>query len=132
MDNNNKMMIRLIDVALIVLLGFIAISRLKTEYVDLPAAGDPQPPKQKVQEATLQIHRDYFVLRDRGASTRVNDLRQLENMLVSTNRRYSQRGEKLVMNIEAGRASIMQNLIEALDIIQRNNIEKSLNYESVN
>ena len=129
MDNSNRLMIRLIDVALIILLGFIAISRLKTEYVDLPAAGSPEPQNRKVHEATLHIYPDHFLLRDGGRKQRLTGIRQLESAVVATRERYARRGEKFLLTITSHNASVMQSLIDVLDICQRHHIEKSMDYD---
>ena len=132
MDNNNRLMVRLIDIALIILLGFIAISRLKTEYVDLPAPGDPEPQRQTVREASVRIHKNFFVLRDNGNRKKLASLGQLEKAMVYANKRYLNRGQKLVFTIESHKSGVMQNLVNVLDICQRHNIEKSINYEQYN
>lgn len=125
-------MVRLIDVALIILLGFIAISRLKTEYVDLPAPGNPDPQQQSVREARLRIYHNYFVLQENGRKQRLASIEQLEKAMVSTNRRYLNRGQKLIFAIESDKSGMMQNLVDVLDICQRHKIEKSLNYAQYN
>ena len=51
---NKRLMIRLIDVALIILLGFIAISRLKTEYVNLPSGSNSQVTTERPHEAFVR------------------------------------------------------------------------------
>jgi biopolymer transport protein ExbD len=129
---NTRLMIRLIDVALIILLGFIAISRLKTEYVDLPSSGNTKSPKQKPHEASLHIYRNLFKLEDMGRWWQCRTLRKLENMLVNKNNHYTRQKIKLIVTIEPHKSSIMQKLVDVLDICQRNNIEKNLNYESYN
>lgn len=129
---DNRLMIRLIDVALIILLGFIAISRLKTEYVDLPSAGDGQAPRQPPHEACLHIYPNNFKLVDRGRDWRCESLQELENVLINQNSRYTNHSVKLIVTIEPHKSSIMQRLVDVLDICQRNNIEKNLNYESYN
>ena len=62
---NNRLMIRLIDVALLILLGFIAISRLKTEYVELPSTGESSPQRLVPHEAALHIYENLFKLVDK-------------------------------------------------------------------
>jgi len=129
---NNRLMIRLIDVALLILLGFIAISRLKTEYVELPSTGESSPQRFIPHEASLHIYQNLFKLEDQGQSWSCKTLNELEGMLVNQNSRYISRKVKLVVTIQPHRSSIMQNLVDVLDICQRNNIEKNLNYESYN
>ena len=130
--NQNRLMIRLIDVALIILLGFIAISRLKTEYIDLPGPGDAEPPRMRVHTADLHVYRSRYVLVDGRRKKQVRDLESLEQVLQKTKTTYRQKGAKLVMNIQPHRSSIMQDLIDVLDICQRNRIEKNLNYDRIN
>ena len=123
-------MIRLIDVALIILLGFIAISRLKTEYVDLPSAGNNEPIHQVPHEANLHVYKNHFQLEDRGKRWRCSSLKELEHVLINKNKKYTAQRVKLVVNIEPHKSSIMQNFVDVIDICQRNHIEKNLNYES--
>jgi len=132
MDNNQRLMVRLIDVALIILLGFIAISRMKTEYVDLPAPGNPEPQRKTIHEAKVRIYKNYFVLLEGGRKKHLSGIEQLEKAMLSVNRRYTGRGQKLVFAIESHKSAIMQNLIDVLDVCQRHNIDKSLDYERYN
>jgi len=129
---NNRLMIRLIDVALIILLGFIAISRLKTEYVDLPSAGDAPAPRQPPHEVYLHIYSNNFKFVDRGRHWRCETIEELENVLINRRNRYTNQSVKLIVTIEPHKPSIMQRLVDVLDICQRNDIEKNLNYESYN
>jgi len=129
---NSRLMIRLIDVALIILLGFIAISRLKTEYVDLPSTGSYQPLTQKPQEALLRIYKNIYKFEDDGLQWNCKNLNELENLLVNRKNQYLKQRVKLIVTIEPHKSSIMQSLVDVFDICQRNNIEKNLNYESYN
>lgn len=129
---NSRLMVRLIDVALIILLGFIAISRLKTEYVDLPSAGDSKPQVQRPHEAFLFLSGNLFSFEDNGRKWNCSTLNELENFLISQNNAYLQRRVKLVITIEPKKSCIMQSLVDVLDICQRNKIEKNLDYENYN
>ena len=129
---NSRLMIRLIDVALIILLGFIAISRLKTEYVDLPSAGESKPPVHLPHEAFLYVYGNLFRFEDNGRNWNCKTLNELEQVLISQNNRYLNRRMKLVVTIEPHRSSIMQNLVDVLDLCQKNKIEKNLDYEKFN
>ena len=125
-------MIRLIDVALLILLGFIAISRLKTEYVALPSGSAVEPPQEIPHEATLHIHENSFNYVDKGRHWECTNTRDLENLLITRNNHYLQKRAKLILTIEPHKSSIMQRLVDVLDICQRNNIEKKLNYAELN
>lgn len=129
---NNRLMMRLIDVALIILLGFIAISRLKTEYVDLPSTGKSDPHAQVPHEASLHVYSNSFRFVDNGRNWNCQTLNELENFLVNQNTNYLKRRVKLVVTIEPHKSAIMQKLVDVLDVCQRNKIEKNLNYENYN
>ena len=129
---NSRLMMRLIDVALIILLGFIAISRLKTEYVDLPSTGKSEPQPQTPHEASLHIYRNSFRFVDNGRKWTCNTINELEHFLLSQKNKYVRKRIKLIVTIEPHKSAIMQKLVDVLDICQRNNIEKNLNYESYN
>jgi hypothetical protein len=105
---------------------------LKTEYVELPSTGESSPQRFIPHEASLHIYQNLFKLEDQGQSWNCKTLDELESMLVNQNSRYISRKVKLVVTIQPHRSSIMQNLVDVLDICQRNNIEKNLNYESYN
>jgi biopolymer transport protein ExbD len=125
-------MVRLIDVALLVLLGFIAISRLKTEYVALPSGGETamQPLEQHI--ASLHVYPEFFELVDHGRRWDCSTLDELEALLTNQQQRFLMQQIKYVINIEPHRASLMQRLVDVLDVCHRNKIDKNLNYESIN
>ncbi len=129
---NKTMMMRLIDVALIILLGFIAISRLKTEYIDLPAAGDAQPQTDRVATAVLHIYDNHYDYVMNGRKKRTKSVAELERVLLGSKSNLLRRRTKLVVNIEPHKSSIMQNLVDVLDICQRNQIEKNFDYDRIN
>jgi len=126
----NRLMVRLIDVALLVLLGFIAISRLKTEYVALPTGGetDLQPFRQHV--ASLHVFPEFFELVDQGRHWDCGTLEELESLLTTEQQRFSDQQIKYIVNIEPHRSSMMQRLVDVLDVCHRNKIDKNLDYES--
>lgn len=123
-------MIRLIDVALIILLGFIAISRLKTEYVDLPSGGESEPVTERTLAAALHIHRDFFRYEQNGKGWTCKSIEELENLLSNQSSNLLRSRVKLIVSIEPHKSSIMQKLVDVLDICHRNKIEKNLNYEN--
>ena len=129
---NNRLLIRLIDVALIILLGFVAISRLKTEYVALPSGDGSELQLQKVHETYLHVYQNFFKYEDKRQRWRCGTLYELEDVLIKQKNRFQQQQVKLIVNIAPHKSSVMQKLVDVIDICQRNNIEKSLNYEIYN
>jgi len=129
---SGRLMIRLIDVALNLLLCFIAISHMKTEYVELPTAEIVENQVQLPHEAVVHVYSNLFKFKDGGRDWSCQTLQDLENILVSQSNRYAKQKVKLIVTIEPHRSSIMQNLVDVMDVCQRNNIEKNLDYESYN
>lgn len=129
---NSRLMLRLIDLALNILMGFIAISRLRAEYVDLPSAGVSNQQLQQPHEAFLYVYGNFYSFEDNGRKWNCKNQNELEKLLVSQHTVYLERRIKLVVTIESKKSSIMQNLVDVLDICQRNNIEKNLDYENYN
>ncbi len=129
---NGRLMLRLIDVAMNILFAFIAISRLKTEYIDLPSTGISQPQVRSSHEVFLNIHDNIFQFEDMGRRWQCRSLPEAENTLINLNSRYLRQGNKLIVTIQPHRPTIMQTLVDVFDICQRNKIEKSLNYETDN
>jgi biopolymer transport protein ExbD len=128
--NRQRTLIRLIDVALIVLMAFIAVSQLKTEYVGLPESDPDAPATLAASTASLHIYRDHFIIEEDGRARRVGSLQDLESALTEKNRLCRTRQMKLVLNLEPEKSSVAQNLIDVIDICQRNKIEKNLNLEN--
>lgn len=127
---NSNLMIRLIDVALIILMGFIAISRIRTEYIDLPSAGESETRLHLPHEAKLIVDNNRFNFEDSGRRWSCSSLGELEAFLADKNRYYQGRSKKLVITIQPRRSVIMQDLVNVLDICQRQKIEKNLDYEN--
>lgn len=124
-------MIRLIDVALIILLGFIAISRLKTEYIALPSGSGKEAPEKTPHASIVHVYPDNFRVEDGGHKWNCPTVNQLESLLIDQKFNYDRNHEKLIVQIEPHRAAVMQTLIDVLDLCERNQIEKNLNYESI-
>ena len=128
---NSSLTIRLIDVALIILLGFIAISRLKTEYIDLTSQyGDTKAPTRKPHMVTVHVYKNYFLVEDGNSNVRSTTREKLEALILNRNETYLRLGEELTVVVQPHKSCLMQDLVNVLDICQRHNITKSLNYES--
>jgi biopolymer transport protein ExbD len=125
-------MLRLIDVALNVLMAFIAVSRLKTDHIELPSGSDLTPPAQHVREMTVRVLRDAFEIEEKRATISLATLPELEAALANFQTESQRRGEMLAVNIAAQRATMIQKLVDVLDVCERHKIQKNLNYDSFN
>ncbi len=125
-------MLRLIDVALNILMAFIAISRLKTDHIDLPSGSDLNQPVQHVREMTVRVLRDAFEIEEQERTINLTTLPELEATLANFQIESQQRGEMLALNITMQRTTIIQKLVDVLDVCERHKIQKNLNYDSFN
>jgi len=131
MNNNQRLLIRLIDVALIILLGFIAISKLSTEQIVLPDTGSPSNAHPEIVEAGLHIYKDHFRIDTNYEKTRFSSLQELERQVAKIQKTAAGTGRKFTVRIEAHKKSTIQSLVDVLDMCQRQRIEKSINYDSI-
>lgn len=134
--NKGGLLIRLIDVAMIILFGFIAISDIKVRaQIKLPSDKVEQEQQENQKEPAL-----LFVKIDMNSGVRLTDyaevdevmmVDQLENRLLELRSGFKSSGQDLVVLVEPHEDSIIQHTIDVLDICERHNIAKNINYESM-
>ncbi|RMF61309.1 MAG: biopolymer transporter ExbD [Calditrichaeota bacterium] len=130
------LIIRLIDVAMIILFGFIAISDIKVKaQIKLPAKDETPPAEQKEDPTllfvTIGLDHRYTVKREDEIVAGALSLEQLEQQLLRHKDEFSSRGQEFVVLLEPDQDSPIQFTIDALDICERNGIPKNINYESM-
>ncbi|MCI0697237.1 biopolymer transporter ExbD [candidate division KSB1 bacterium] len=125
-------MLRLIDVALNILMAFIAVSRLKTDHIEMPSGADLNQPVQHVREMTVRVLRDAFEIEEKERTISLTTLPELEVALANFQIESQQRGEMLAVNITMQRTTMIQKLVDVLDVCERHKIQKNLDYDSFN
>lgn len=125
-------MLRLIDVALNILMAFIAVSRLKTDHIEMPSGADLNSPVQHVREMTVRVLHDAFEIEEKERTLSLATLPELETTLANFQIESQQRGEMLAVNITMQRATMIQKLVDVLDVCERHKIQKNLDYDSFN
>jgi len=123
------LIIRLIDVVLILLLGFISISDLTVKtQVKLPqGANESNTTIQKSQAVFIKIDKDGLFEIDDGINKTpgISDINLIEQRLIDLKKSF----HNLVVIIEPDPDSIIQIAVDLIDICEKNNILKSINYE---
>ncbi len=127
-----SLMLRLIDVALNILMAFIAVSRLKTDHIEMPSGADLNQPVQHVREMTVRVLRDAFEIEEKERTISLTTLPELEVALANFQIESQQRGEMLAVNITMQRTTMIQKLVDVLDVCERHKIQKNLDYDSFN
>lgn len=130
------LIIRLIDVAMIILFGFIAISDIKVRaQIKLPSQDEEQQPEPGQRPVLLfvEIGLDKIVriTQDDQILIETTDLQQLETALVQTVEGIRTEGRKAVVLIDPDEDSPIQFTVDVLDMCERHSIPKNINYESM-
>ncbi|MFQ5709395.1 MAG: ExbD/TolR family protein [bacterium] len=124
--------IRLIDVAMIILFGFIVISDIKVRaQIKLPS--DEQQSETKITEQKLilvqvGLEGDYVIKENEDVVAETSDLHVLEEKLAKLFHDYRSAGTDMIVLIEPDQDSIIQRTIDVLDICERNQIPKNIKY----
>ncbi len=126
-------LIRLIDVGLIILLGFVWISDITIRaQIKLPS---PTPDRKEDEPKQLIV---YYLVLHRNERVSVLDpdrnptdwkyltKRRLEKEIVFLRNRLKEQGKQLVLLIDPEPETPMQALVDLLDICQRNHILKNI------
>ena len=129
--------IRLVDVALIILFGFIIISRLKMSEISLPekAAGATSASDSHFLRARIlrdvENARDRFTLIDESGNTELANSLQIADFESALLQEYNRlAGEaKVILLIEPDEDSIIQHTVDLLDLCKKHGITKELNIE---
>ncbi len=128
------LIIRLIDVAMIILFGFIAISDLKVRaQIKLPAPQEEQPqPQRDPVLLSLRIAADGLVSIFEGENVLIKTatFREVEDFLKTRFEQIRSQGDEMIVLIEPHGDSPIQQTVDVLDICERHQIPKSLNYDS--
>jgi len=131
------LIIRLIDVAMIILFGFIIISRLKMSEIELPSTMKSSVTEIEKYIVRIKIYKDTINRIDRYVlfenDTELRDFKtidELERILVTKHNLYREKDIQLVVLIEPDRDSIIQYTVDVLDLCTKHSISKNINYES--
>lgn len=129
--------IRLIDVAMIILFGFIAISDIKVRaQVKLPSQQDEQIREEPKEDPALvfvrvDLQRGYVVEKDEQVLAVTTETAELERALLDVAAKQQVTSRKMVVLIEPDEDSMIQQTVNVLDICERNSIPMNINYESM-
>lgn len=128
------LIIRLIDVVLIILLGFLGITDFEIKsQIKLPSAVDRGQDEIKQQFIFLDIKSDnQFELID-GQNTikEVKGKEALEKVIVQLNNYYLQNYKQMILVIEPGVETMIQTTVDVMDICEKHQIFKNLSYSQV-
>jgi len=134
--NTGGIIIRLIDVAMIILFGFIAISDVKVRaQIKLPAEDKEQLETEEDEPVVVFVKVDpydgFLIERDDAVLHSTTEVAELEAQLSELFKTTVTAGRKLVVLIEPHEDSMIQHTVDVLDICERNTIPFNINYDSM-
>ncbi len=131
MGKGGGVIIRLIDIALTVLFGFICIADIEQKtQIKLPAKTTAVSTPQQLKTISVIIFEGpMFHLMD-GATLVFsnNDINIVEQEMITMQQNYQARKEDVVFLIQPDPNSPIQLMVNVLDICERNQLSKSINY----
>jgi biopolymer transport protein ExbD len=125
------MIIRLIDIALTVLFGFIAVSDVEQKtQVKLPrdVTGVPQQTKLNTVSILVLDGPRYTVMDGPREIMSDTDLERVEEVLIKINQQFLDRNEGVIFLIQPDPNSPIQLTVNVLDVCERNHFVKNINY----
>ena len=126
--------IRLIDVVLIILLGFLGITDFEVKsQVKLPSAVENGQREIKQQFIFLDILNDnhFEIIDEQNTIKKVESIEILEKTLIQLNNYYLQNFKQMILIIEPNLESVIQTTVDVMDICEKNQILKNLSYSNV-
>ena len=134
--NKGGIIIRLIDIAMIILFGFIAISDIKVSaQIKLPSQEEEPRNEKEEQPAFVFVRvdpeRGYIVEENEKTIAVTTETAALESVLIDLANQHRAGGGKMVVLIEPDGDSIIQQTVDVLDVCERNGIPMNINYESM-
>lgn len=128
------LIIRLIDVVLIILFGFLAISDIQMKrQIRLPGPNNQQEIVDEPKEIFLFIQidrRDNFTLkRDQAVELKTGNLSELREKLVETANGIYAAGSSPVVIIDPDLNATVQSTISIYDICEEEQLPKSINMQ---
>lgn len=128
---NPSMIIRYIDIALTVLFGFIAISDVEQKtQVKLPSNVSAVSTPTQINTVSLIVLPGpmYTLLEDATEITSNAELEAVERELLNVRQKYLDRNQDIIVLIQPDPNSPVQLTVNVLDVCERNQIQRNINY----
>jgi biopolymer transport protein ExbD len=134
--SSNGTIVRLIDVALNILFGFIVITDLTPKsQIKLPAPQEIEPPaiEQRYDYVIVKIDvaGNFRLEADEQPLAEFQSLAGLETFLRQRGEEAARAGRQTIVVIDPEEASILQRTVDVFDLCERNGIAKSVHFKDV-
>jgi len=125
------MIIRLIDIGLTVLFGFICVADIEQKtQVKIPSQAYGVPNPTKVNTITIVIYDGprYVLTEENQILMSHDDLEEVEKVLIDIRRQFVEKNQDVIFLVQPDPNSPIQLTVNILDVCERNQFQKSINY----
>lgn len=134
--NSSGTIVRLIDVALNILFGFIVITDLTPKsQIRLPAPQEMETPiiEQRYEYMLVKIDPagNFHLEADEQPLGEFQNLKELEGFLREHGAQTARTGRQMIVVIDPEETSIVQRTVDVFDLCERNGIAKSIHFKDV-
>lgn len=138
-SNRGGFLIRFIDIGLIILFGFLIITDIEVlAQIDMPGDDEPADTESLEDMAYLSVsisadgvYAVEHIEQERMLCTALTGPIELEACLIDLRDEFRAAGQQPVVLVEPEEASLVQFMVDVLDICDRNGIPKNINVEAL-
>jgi len=126
--------IRLIDVVLIVLFGFLSITDIKIKsQIKLPSnfGGAQKEVQQQVVFLSIKDDQKFELIDQLSTAKELNGIAELEKYIMQLNDDYNENYRQMILVIEPGIETMIQTTVDVMDICEKHQILKNLSYPQI-
>lgn len=127
-------MLRLIDVVLNILFGFLGITDFEMKsQIKLPSTIGVSQQEIRQQVIFVKIKDDHLfeVMDDRSIVKEFQEMQALEDYIVQLSNAYFQNSLQMILVIEPNVETKIQTTVDVMDICEKHHIPKNLSYSHV-
>ena len=126
------LIIRLIDVVLIILLGFLTISdfSLKTQ-IKLPTGSGSSDAQTEIITIQILLDKSFRIFDDQDDIKVIRNLNTLETHLAAKQKKYHNKKVNLLIVVEPHIDTEIQRTVEVLDVCERLHVDKTISYPNI-
>ncbi len=126
--------IRLIDVVLIVLFGFLSITDVKNKsQIKLPSnsGGTQKEVEQQIVFLNIKDDQRFELIDQQNTSKEIDGIVELEKYIIQLDSDYRENYREMILVIEPGIETMIQTTVNVMDICEKHQILKNLSYPQI-
>jgi len=126
--------IRLIDVVLIVLFGFLSITDITNKsQIKLPSnfGGAQKEVEQQIVFLNIIDDQRFELINEQNTTKEIMGLDELEQFIIQLDDDYRKKSRQMILVIEPGIETMIQTTVNVMDICEKNQILKNLSYPQI-